>query len=49
MFEKQTYGSPGRGEGLQYELLDISVRPDIAERWEYWERLLNQYIVRPGQ
>jgi iron(III) transport system substrate-binding protein len=49
VYEKQTYGSPGRGEGLQYELIDITVRPDIAERWEQWERLLNQYIVRAGQ
>ena len=49
VFEKQTYGSPGRGEALQYELIDITVRPDIAERWEQWEGLLNKYIVRAGQ
>ncbi len=49
VFEKQTYGSPGRGEALQYELTDVTVRPDIAERWEQWEQLLNKYFVRAGQ
>jgi ABC-type Fe3+ transport system substrate-binding protein len=49
VFEKQTYGSPGRGEALSYELVDITVRPDVAEKYEHWQRLLNRHIVRAGQ
>jgi iron(III) transport system substrate-binding protein len=49
VFEQQTYGSPGRGEGATYELVDLMVRPDIAERYEYWTGLLNKHVVRAGQ
>jgi len=46
LYAGQGYGAPGQGEAASYTLVDLAARPDYAEQYERWERLLNQYLAR---